>query len=307
MAWTPYPDPSCVRRAWLTLGSQSIDLENPAGGWFCEELDLGFPAVRDVVSNRPDQDGVDDRTQFYGARAVSASIKVVAGAGAQIDDVADNFAPFMQPASRPVLHVILDRPGTAERTMTVRAAGYGWKIAGDSERDVQLQFVAADPYLYDPAVNTVVAYAGSSTANGRVYNLTFNRTYPAGGGVATSGRIQPAGTMPVQPLVRIYGPITAPRVYFATHPGGGQVNQYIQFASGFVLGVNQWVDVDTKAHTAYLQSDTTQPAFVSINFAATIWPVLPVSPGWTDMTLSGSGAMSGVTQVQAIWQDGYLS
>ncbi len=311
-AWTPYPA-ACVRRAWLTNGGQSIDLDNPAGGWFCTELDLGFPAVRDVVSNRPDQDGVDDRTQFYGARAISASITVLAGAGARIDDVADNFAPFMQPSLRPVLHVILDRPGQTERVITVRAAGYGYKIAGDNQRDVQLQWVAADPYLYSPTATTVIAWAGSSAANGRTYPLTFNRTYPAGTGTATVGIIRPAGDLPVQPLLRIYGPITAPRVTFSIFDAAGVQSQaYVGFVAGFVLTVNQWVDVDTDAHTAFRQSDPTQPCFSSLNFASTIWPVLPPYTGTpgrgeTQMTLSGSGSTSGVTQVQAIWQDGYLT
>jgi hypothetical protein len=47
--------------------------------------------------------------------------------------------------------------------------------------------------------------------------------------------------------------------------------------------------------------------FASINFGSTTWPTLPVSPARTDMSLTGSGNMTGITQCQAIWQDGYLS
>lgn len=310
MTWYP-PPATCVRRAWLTLGAtgQTIDLENRAGGWFCTELNLGYPNVREVVSNRPDQDGIDDRTQYFGARAVTANITALAGAGARIDDVADNFAPFMQPSLRPVLHVILDRPGAAERTMTVRAAGYGYQIAGDNQRDIQLAWVASDPYLYDPTVQTATAWGGSTTAQGRTYPLTFNRTYPAGGGTSTTGVISSAGDLPVQPLLRIYGPITAPQVNFVSYTGGVRTGPggRVAFVSGFVIGAGDWVDVDTDNKTAFQTGDPTRSVFNQLNFATIVWPVLPVLPSTTNMVLSGSGVTSAVTQVQAIWHDGYLS
>ena len=310
MTWNP-PPATCVRQAWLVLpaSGQTVALENRAGGWFCTSLDLGYPTVRAVTNPNPDADGIIDRTQYFGERTVTADVTAVVGAGARIDDVADNFAPFMQPAARPVLHYVLDRPGVAERTITLRPAGYAWKVEGDQQRDIQLQWVAADPNVYDPAVQTVIAWSGSSTANGRLYPLTYNRTYPTGGGTGNVGIIAPHGDLPVQPLLRFYGPVTAPRASFAIYPGGGgaQGNAYVAFAAGFVLAANQWVDVDTKAHTAYRQSDPTQPAFGQLNFGATIWPVLPPTPAQTQMTMSGSGSMSGVTQVQAIWQDAYLT
>ena len=305
-AWNP-PPATCVRRAWLTLGALSVDLENRAGGWFCTSLDLGYPEVRAVVNNRPDQDGADDRTAYFGPRTITANVTALVGAGARIDDVADGFAPFMAPSARPVLHYVLDRPGVAERTITMRAAGYAWKVEGDNQRDIQLQWVAADPNVYDPNTQTVIAWSGSTTANGRVYPLTFARTYPTGGGQGNVGQITPAGDLGVQPLLRFYGPVTAPRAIFNIPIGGGQYStQYVAFVSGFVLSAGQWVDVDTKAKTAYRQSDVTQPAFSSINFALTTWPVCPPQVT-TSLQLSGSGSMSGVTQVQAIWNDAYLT
>jgi len=307
-AWTPFPPALCVRQAWLTLGASTIQLDNPSGGWFCTELLLGWPTVRDVVSNRPDDDGVDDRTQFFGARAVSAHVSVLAGAGARIDDVADSFAPFMVPSARPTLHYILDRPGAAERTIGVRASGYQFAIAGNSQRDIQLQWVASDPAVYDPTVNTVFAWVGSSSANGRVYNLTFPRTYPAGSGSSTTGTISSPGDLPIQPLLRIYGPITTPRVNMLTmvSPGVQGPTYQVNFASGFQIDALHWVDVDTNNKTAFRDSDPNQSCFAGINFTTTTWPYLPVNPGYTYLTISGSGSSNNVSQVQAIWQDTYL-
>ena len=307
-AWNP-PPTSCVRQAWLTLGALLVPLESRAGGWFCTSLDLGFPTVRAVVSNRPDTDGIDDRTQYFGERAITANITALVGAGARIDDVADNFAPFMTPSARPVLHYVLDRPGAAERTITVRAAGYAWKVEGDNQRDIQLQWVAADPNVYDPNLQTVTAWSGSSTAAGRAYPLTYPRAYPTGGGSSTTGTINSPGDLPVQPLLRIYGPITTPRVYLQTltSPGVNGPQYRVWFATGFQVNAGEWVDVDTDNKTANRNSDPTQPVFASINFVSTVWPVLPVAPGYTYLSMTGTGATNQVTQVQAIWHDAYLT
>src|SRR5215831_18145121 len=133
---------ACARTAWLTLDTRTVYLEDLTKGYFCTELDLGYPEVREVMSNKPDAAGADDRTNLFGARVVSANITAAASAGAVIDDVADSFAPYMDPAARPVLHYVLDRPGTPERTLTLRAAAWSWPIAGPYDRDIHLQWVA---------------------------------------------------------------------------------------------------------------------------------------------------------------------
>ena len=137
----------CIRRAWLTLGALTMPLEDKDAGYYCTELNLGYPEVRDVVNNRPDQHGVDDRTAYFGSRIVSANITAQQ---APVDAVAASFAPFMVPGVRPVLHYVLDRPGTPERAFTVRASGYSWPVTGSRRRDIQLQWVAADPVAVDP-------------------------------------------------------------------------------------------------------------------------------------------------------------
>jgi hypothetical protein len=293
---------TCVRKAWLVLGSLTVQLENPDGGWFCTSLDLGYPAVRDVVTNRPDRDGIVDRTQYFGPRTVTAELTALSGAGAQIDAVAAQFAPFMLPGVRPVLHYILDRPGAPERTMTVRAAGYSWPVEGPYQRDIQLQWVVSDPAAIDPTERSATAWAGSSTAYGRNYNLTFNRIYPVGGGSPTVGIITPSGDLSVKPKLRIYGPITAPQVNI-------QQNNYpiitVNFQPAFIINAGQYVDISTADHTAFLNGDPTQSVISSIRWDTTIWGVL--LPGLTyTMILIGS-TTTGITQVQATWHDRWLT
>jgi hypothetical protein len=295
----------CVRSAWLVLGGQGLLLEDPTKGYFCTQLDLGFPAVREVISNRPGMDGSDDRTQYMGSRVVTANITTLAGAGGDIDAVAASFAPYMSPDARPVLHYVLDRPGQPERTMTLRAAGYSWPIAGPNQRDIQLQWVAADPACWDPNVQSVTAYSGASVITGRSYPLTFNRVYPAGGGTGPAfAQILSHGHLTVQPLLTIYGPITAPQVTFATALSNEQFA--IPFDPGFIISSGGYVTVDTLEKTAYLNGDPTQPVMHNIDWLNASWPSLPVAPDYTTIGLKGSSTVS-ATQVVATWQDRYLT
>jgi hypothetical protein len=290
---------TCVRTAWLVLGTSTLLLEDATKGYFCTDLDLGFPTVREVVSDRPDQDGVDDRTMYMGARVVSASISAIQGAGAQVDAVASSFAPFMLPSARPVLHYVLDRPGAAERTLTLRAAGYAWPIAGPYQRDINLQWVAADPVARDPTQKTATAFAGTSPALGRIYPLTFNRTYPLGGVPGTTPNIVSNGEVPVRPLVRVYGPITGARVNFGSYG-------VMAFQSNYIIDAGHFVDLDTANKTARRDSDPAQNVLAQLNWSTSTWPVLPVMPAFATMTVTGSNTTSS-SQVQAIWQDGFLS
>jgi hypothetical protein len=294
---------ACVRTAWLTLGANSLLLEDPTKGYFCQSLDLGYPAVREVVSNRPDQSGVDDRTSLFGARAVTVNITALQGAGARIDDVADNFAPYMDPAQRPVLHYVLDRPGAPERVLTVRAAGYSWPIVGDNQRDIQLGFVAADPIPRATTSTTVTAYAGTSLA-GRNYNLTPNRVYPAGVSAST-GVINIAGDVTAQPLLRIFGPLTGPQVSLLHQSGPGATYQ-VWFGSTFAVNPGDHVDVDSANRTCWYNGDPAQNVLTSIDWNQSIlWPALPAGSRY-NLTVTGTNA-GATSQVQAIWIEGYLT
>lgn len=295
----------CVRSAWLVLGSSTLYLEDVTKGYFCEQLDIGWPATREVVSNKPDMNGVDDRTQYMGARAVTADIRALAGAGAQIDAVASAFGPFMNPAARPVLHYVLDRPGYPERQITLRASDFGWPIAGPNERAIHLAWVAADPVMRDATQKVATAWAGSGTYGGRTYNLTFDRQYPQSGSSPTVALIQPQGDVGVRPLFRIYGPATSPAVsWYNLSPSGD--NGWIRMVAGYQVFANHYLDIDSATKTAYVDGDPTQPAMASIDWQNTRWPLIGPAPAYSQISLSATST-SQVTQVQAMWRDGYLT
>ena len=300
MTWAP-PTVPCVRRAWLTLGSLTVGLEGP--GWFCASLDLGYPDIRDVVSNRPDQDGIDDRTAYFGGRTVTAEIAALSTAGAQIDQVLTQFAPFMVPSARPTLHYVLDRPGAPERTMRLRAAGFSGPIVGPYERDIQLQWISDDPAAVDPVEKSATAFAGSSTQAGRGYNWTPNRIYPPGGGSSTTGYLNIGGDLPVWPHLRFYGPITGPFVQITTNVG--PVPLWVAFLTSFTIAAGHHVDIDTARRSAWADDDPTASVVANIDWYASRWSALAPNPLYF-MTFRGS-TTTGITQALATWHDRYIT
>jgi hypothetical protein len=300
---------TCVRRAWLTLDSRSVELHDEAAGYFVTELDLGSPDVRDVVNNRPDANGIDDRTQFFGGRVVSVTIVALEAAGAQIDAVASMFGPYMAPNVRPTLHYVLDRPGTPERTMTVRSSAYSWLVNNDYQRDIQLQWVAADPLAYDTVTKTATATPGASVADGRTYDWTPGRTYPdVTPTPAGAANLTTNGDVPVRPLLVITGPVTAPLVNFQIATSGAQAGRVV-FVQAMVIDAGKTVTVDCEQRRAWRDGDPSQDVTSFLNWSGIAnnggWPAL--IPGVAiRMSMTGS-TTTAATKVDAYWKDAYLS
>jgi hypothetical protein len=154
-------------------------------------------------------------------------------------------------------------------------------------------------------VKTATAWAGSSTSPGRLYPLTFNRIYPAGGNSPTTAQIVTVGDVAVKPNLAVYGPVTAPTVTVAV-PAGSTFA--IRFAAGFTIAAGHYVAVNTTTKTALLDNNPAASVVSSIDWQNTTWPVVPPNSPATaaQLTLTGTST-SGVTQVMASWQDGYLT
>jgi len=278
VAGSATPVGGCGRQAWLELDGESLAFQDETGGWFCTSLDIAFPAVREIMTSRPDNTGMTDRTQYFGSRVITAQIEALTGAGAQIDAVAARFAPFMDPARRPQLFYVLDRPGQPQRTLTVRPAGFSWPIQGPYQRSIQLQFVAADPVAYDPTVQTATCGPGAPAT------------------------ITTAGVLAVRPLITVTGPVTGPTVTITPASGTAWV---LAFLSTYTIPAGHHVDIDTDNRTVVYDSNPAQPRLSSLDWTRTSWQAIPAATTAT-ITLTGT-ATSGATQARASWQDGYLT
>jgi hypothetical protein len=300
---------ACIRQAWLVLGGQTLLLEDPTNGYFCQSLDLGAPTVRENTTPKPNRSGLHDWTQFFGGRVITASITAVESASPTqgLDGAASLFSPYMDPSQRPELHYVLDRPGAAERFFTLHGTAYDWPIAGAAQRNINLQWTAADPYAKDPNTQTATSWAGTGAA-GRTYPLTFNRAYPAGSVPSIWARPVSHGDVGVAPLLRFYGPMAAPALTFYVALGSTSVaTYYVNFLSSYTIGAGQWVDVDCSARTVYANSDPTQNVAAQIDWSrGAPWVLLMPAPYVNQFGVS-AGATTGVSQVQCIWNDRYLT
>lgn len=305
---------TCVRRAWLELGTMTLDLEDADAGYYCTQLDLGWPNVREVVTTRPDRHGVFDRTQFFGSRGVSADIEVTDGVGL-IDEIAASFAPFMIPDQRPVLHYVLDRTDAPERIINLRAQAYTWPIAGPTRRSVHLQWLAADPIAYSPIPHGAVSHAGNSVIDGRTYDLEFDREYPAGSGTGpTAATLTTDGDLPARPLFIVYGPIEDPIISLQNLDTAA----FSYFAFDYMLDAGQRIEIDALNHTALFfdvgvvhVAGASGPEggvniLSSVDWSVSTWPLIPPHGDGITMQLSGSGT-DDISQVQAYWFDGFLT
>lgn len=295
----------CVREAWLSLpDGRTIGLEGT--GYWCTKLDLGSPAVRENVNNRPDNSGTIDQTMYLGSRVVSADITALSTAGGRIDEIAAAFGPFMDPSARPTLHYVLDRGANPERVLTLRGSAYQWPVAGPIQRDIQLQWVAPHPLAHDPTEQVVTVWTDPGRP-GRPYNLTFDRTYPAGGGGALSARVVTVGDVWMRPKLRIYGPLQSIiRVRFQPDSGGPVANwPQIVFLNTFSIDAGHFAVIDCDAHSAYMDDDQTQSILPQLDWWSLVWPVLVPTDGYT-LTLTGNGAAL-QTQVMCTWHDRYFA
>lgn len=305
---TPPVRPSQFQRsAWLVLGDMMRPLDDLVGGWVCTELDLGGADVRDVTNSAPDRHGIDDRTQFLGGRVVTASITAVPDGRVPLDDIVQGFGPYMDPAARPELHFRTMSADGLERVLTLRASAWSAPMGVPISREFQLSWVAPDPIIRSAQVNTETAWSGSSVVGGRAYDLSFDRSYPPDSGGPVTGSIVTKGSLRVAPLLRIYGPISDPQVWLFPLSGHGDVYWLIQFQSGYRIDAGHFVELDCDKRTIYFDGDTDQNQLGLLDWVrSVVWPELPVAPDSTAMALQGTNT-AGSTQVQAIWQDRYLS
>jgi hypothetical protein len=107
----------------------------------------------------------------------------------------------------------------------------------------------------------------------------------------------------VRPVLNIYGPCSGPVVTFT--PSVGAVSK-VQFVPAYRIDQGHFVQVDTVAKTAYLDGPGGASALAWLDWFNTTWPVLPPLPASTTMGMTG-GSTTGNTQVQAVYQDGYLT
>lgn len=232
-------------------------------GFTVASINLGFPVVRTVSAARPDADGEDESTQFFGARAVSLSGFAYSTDTVGRQAVLDRLAAFQRPGVDVYLYFTFE---DAERRMRLRASQLGATISRPVFAPVQVSWRAPDGI--QEAVDETVETAGASAdvEAGRDYDLVYPRVYPASTPVGTF-TVTNEGTVNVSPVLRLYGPCTNPRIENQT------TGQALEFTAngGVTLASGEYVEVDVKERTVRLNGDATQSRYNRLDVSSSEW------------------------------------
>ncbi|WP_433234022.1 hypothetical protein [Actinomadura nitritigenes] len=273
-----------VTAASLVDGDREMILA-PRADVRLQQLDAPFPAVREEADEATDDDGTDDQTEFFGARACAVKLLVLKGPRA----VEDELSRFSHPRTRPYL-VVSDDEWSGPRRLKLRADQQSAPIGVDlapSQREIQAQWKCPDAVW--EAVDLVTEVIGADVTTVRVgftaplvFPLTLAATTSAG-----ATQITNIGAVPSHFVARLYGPCVAPSLI------NESTGEEITFQSTLALAAGEYVEVSTRDRSAFLLSDTSQSRLGYLDFAATSW--FRIEPGDSQVRYVPSSADAGAS------------
>lgn len=238
----------------------------------CSSWDLGSPQTRESVADRPGADGSIDRTQYTGPRSVSFDLVVFGDATASAYTYVERLAAMTHPGQRPRLRIQRDIVGSVGQTWEMELRGNPYSLtyarAAAAKLDLQLQFTAPLGYLVGDLQQVESVLADSSNTSG----FTFPIVFPLATGTTSAANpilsCQVGGSVPVAPVIRIVGPVTAPEL---TDDTGQRFK-----LSNLVLAAGNYVDIDMSAATVRINGDPAQTAYDQVDFSvSTFWTWRP--------------------------------
>lgn len=258
------------------------------------QLQIGAPAVRDVMRNRALASGAVDDTAYTGPRAFTLAVMLNDRrcGGQAMQTLIDRLSPYTNPRRRLWLRWSL--PGSPGLVRQARVRGEGLPVTVRRPRHNALvcSFVAADNRILSVGDNGSTGEVcefiepSGDTEAGRTYSLTFDRTYPASTGIGERF-VQVEGNAEAHWKATINAIATDPTL---------RVNGIdIAFTNGggLALTAGQTVVIDTLERTVLLNGDPAFPKYNLTNFAAWQWRDLMLQPGTNRLRLSAASLGAG--------------
>lgn len=239
-------------------------------GFSVDKVDLGFPEIRDVVIPNTGADGEDDQTEFIGARAVVLAGSIVPTDELARQEVLDRLRAFLNPRLRPYLVYELD-DGTGERRIRLRGDAHSAPITTPGFAKVVVGWRGPDGIQESTTLTVEIASATPEEEPGRTYDRVYPLFYPESS-VLGSVVVTNAGNVSVYPVLELYGPVDDPRI--ENIDGGGSLR-----FEGLTLGIGDYLEIDTRERTIYLNGMSTQSRYAYLDFAASSWRGLELAPG----------------------------
>lgn len=246
----------------LVDGSREMPLRNRPGVAHVG-LDKGFPAVRAVEEEMPDDDGVTDNTARYGAAAVTLTLRLYQQGGTRA--VIDELASYCDPAMRPCL-IVEDDEWPVARQVKLRADQMSAPIESGkgSIREVQVSWKAPHGVWEAAAEEHLMIPVDIPSSAGMSFPVNFPMSFAptsAGGAQATTN----LGGSRSHLTARLYGPVTAPQLWNDT------TGQVLAFTDVLALGAGEYVEVNTRERTAFLLGDIWTSRLNEVDYEISEW------------------------------------
>jgi hypothetical protein len=280
-----------------TITGETVVLQDPDGDAadalpvVVTSLQVGGADIRDVVANRSNDDGTIDTTQYAGAAAVTCALTCLPGLTAH--QVEDTLRGWLRPNRRAWLTV--QRQGWDQpRRLLVRADALSPPVSSPGPTvAMQLAWRAINGVWESVAEQSKTLYPGMSADVGRTYPRTYPWSYtpsiPTGAGLVTVG-----GNVATPPMLRIYGPVTAPGIANTT------TGKAFQFISSYAVPAGEYVTVDCGNRTVRANDDPTISRENVVDWSnSTYWKL---QPGDNQLAFTGSH-LGAVTQAVAAWYE----
>ena len=260
----------------------------PADGVAAQVLDVAAPA-RAVEEDRAGAHGSYDTTRFLAAAAVSLTLLLFSGTSQTPEKFLDSLGPLLTPALRPYLIVTNDQ-WSQPRQLAVRFDSSAKPLSDPTNWPVQVSWKA--PAGVWEAANLATAIIGAFTASstGFVFDVpgavitSSGYVFPATSAPAPS-TVTSEGNAPSQWTAFLYGPATGPK--WANDTAG----LTLEFSGDLTLNAGDYIALDSRAQTAYLNSDPGSSLLRFLNFATSNWWLL--GPGLNTLRYYPSSASPG--------------
>ncbi len=261
----------------------------PADGVSAQVLDVAAPA-RAVEEDRAGAHGSYDTTRYLSAAAVSLSMLLYPGVTQTPEKFLDALGPLLTPALRPYLIVANDQWPSGPRQMTVRYDSASKPLSDPTNWPVQVSWKApAGVWEASSLVNAVIQ-AFIATSTGFVFDVpgavitSAGYVFPATSAPSPS-QVASEGNAPSQWTAFLYGPAVGPK--FANDT----VGLTLEFMGDLTLGPGDYIALDSRAQTAYLNSDPGSSVLPFLNFSASSWWL--IQPGLNVLRYYPSSASPG--------------
>jgi hypothetical protein len=253
----------------------------PINGYVPQKIDLGFPEIREVANPRTDAHGIIDSTAYVGARPVVLEVALapeLTELASTERSLGDTLRAWLAPAMRPYLVYQLD-PSDPIRRLEVRNTGASY-ISSFVDDDYQIMGIgwkAPNGFAedYEATEATTWSTTAPTTETGRTYDLTFDRGYPATEEIEPNS-VTVSGNVAVDAVIRLYGPCVSPAISNET------TGAVLDFSGngGLTLNAGEYLEVDVRNRTAYLNGDTSQSRYSYLNFSTSSrLPEFRLEPG----------------------------